>query len=255
MKPGDARYHEVSWSPESVRRFWDWVAASPSRDSTWFSRRFARRIVGLAARQTPLADPVVDLGAGPGFLCEELLRRGHTVRALDGSEATVARARARLEGRSGFLGADVAPLDALPLADASTGTLFLVEVLEHLVPDERERVLAEVGRVLRPGGSFVVTTPNAEDLDEQKIACPECGCVFHRVQHVASFDAEGIRDVLVAAGFEVAFARPVNLRHFPDRALGALVSRVVRCFADAAASGPLPHLVAVARRPPVEPAA
>ena len=253
MKPGDARYHEVSWSPESVRRFWDWVAASPSRDSTWFSRRFARRIVGLAARQAPLADPVVDVGAGPGFLCEELLRRGHTVRALDGSEETVARARARLEGRDGFLGADVAPLGALPLADAGTGTLFLVELLEHLGIEERGRVLAEARRVLRPGGLLVVTTPNAEDLDEQKIACPECGCVFHRVQHVASFDAETIRGVLGAAGFEVLFARAVNLRHFPDRALGALVSRVVRSFEDPATAGPLPHLVAVARRSAEEP--
>ena len=41
---GDA-YHEVSWTDARVRRFWNWPGAHEAADSTWFSRRFARRIV------------------------------------------------------------------------------------------------------------------------------------------------------------------------------------------------------------------
>jgi 2-polyprenyl-3-methyl-5-hydroxy-6-metoxy-1,4-benzoquinol methylase len=55
-----------------------------------------------------------------------------------------------------------APLSALPYADNSFDLLYCISVLEHL--DQRDEVIAELHRVLKPGGSFILTfdvSPNS----------------------------------------------------------------------------------------------
>jgi SAM-dependent methyltransferase len=46
----------------------------------------------------------------------------------------------------------------LPFADGSFDVVMLCEVIEHLV--DTDRVVEEARRLLRPGGAFLVTTPN-----------------------------------------------------------------------------------------------
>lgn len=248
MKGVPGGYHEVVWTPDAVRRFWNFLGDNTSAEHSFFSRKFGRRIVGLVERHTALAGPVLDVGCGPGFLCEELLSRGHAVGGVDPSKRNVARARERLARRPGFLGAAVGEGESLPLADAQAGALFLIEVLEHLAAESRGRLLAELHRVLRPGGVFVATTPNQEDLDAKKVACPECGCVFHRVQHLESLDTEALGSMLEAGGFEPVFIGAVNFRHFPDLAAGRLIAAVAARLPALGGPARPPHLVAIARR-------
>jgi SAM-dependent methyltransferase len=54
--------------------------------------------------------------------------------------------------------------DTLPFADASFDCVMFCEVLEHLTNDP-VRALAEIRRVLRPGGYLVLTTPNVVRLE------------------------------------------------------------------------------------------
>ena len=243
----DPVYHEVKWTAESVQRFWNFYGNNEAGEDSYFSKKFAARIVGMARRHARLEGPVVDLGCGPGFLSDELLRQGLPVRALDSSSRSIDRVRARLAGRTGFLGASVGELDALPLEDGKAGAVFMIEVLEHLPAEVRAAVAAEAARVLRPGGVFVATTPNEEDLDAKKIACPECGCVFHRVQHMHSLDATALRELFEASGFETVFASGVNFRHFPDRAAGRLVRLATRTLPGLGGAA-VPHLIAIGRR-------
>lgn len=242
------RYHEVDWTGDAVRRFWDYQGANEAADHAFFSRKFARRIVGLAERHVRLQGLQVDVGCGPGFLCEELLRRGHRVGGVDAAKRNVDRATQRLGGQPRFVGAALADGGGLPLAEGRVGGAFLIEVLEHLPEPARPGLLGELHRVVRPGGTLVLTTPNEEDLDAQKLACPECGCVFHRVQHQASLDAGLLRALLAEHGFEPVFVGAVNFRHFPDLALGRVVAAAARRFPALGAPPKLPHLVAVARR-------
>jgi SAM-dependent methyltransferase len=243
-----ADYREVVWTAESVRRFWNFYGDNAPAEQSFFARKFARRIVGMARRYGRLDGPVIDVGCGPGFLCEELLRRGLRVGGGDSSRRNVERVHQRLGGRDRFLGAAIAEAGALPLADAQAGALFLIEVLEHLAEDSRPRLLAELRRVLRPGGLLVVTTPNQEDLDAKKIACPECGCVFHRVQHLESIDARLLSDLLDEHGFEPVHVEAVNFRYFPDLPVGRVVAGVAARFPALGAPARPPHLVGLARR-------
>ena len=73
-----------------------------------------------------------------------------------------------------------------------------------------DEVLAECLRALAPGGRLFVTTPNGEDLDVERTICPECGCTFHRWQHVRSWTAQSLASRLSAVGFGPVEAREIT---------------------------------------------
>jgi len=65
-------------------------------------------------------------------------------------------------------------------------------VLEHLDDDELRAGLAEMRRVLRPGGHLVGTVPARERLDTNTVVCPHCESKFHRWGHQRSFTPESL---------------------------------------------------------------
>lgn len=100
-----------------------------------------------------VAGPVLDLGCGPGHWTD-LLAKGGDARAVgvDGSAAMVASARVRFPGEC-FVRADLADL---PFADGSVGAVLAWYSVIHTEPRTMARVLGEISRVLRPGGSVVL---------------------------------------------------------------------------------------------------
>lgn len=97
---------------------------------------------------------VLDLGCAFGFATRMLRRRGYDAVGVDCSPAYIARAR-RADPRTTYLVADAAHV---PLPDASFEGLLLLDVLEHL-PDERATI-AEVARLLAPGGTLALSVPS-----------------------------------------------------------------------------------------------
>lgn len=97
---------------------------------------------------------IVDLGCGTGSHATGLIERGATVVGLEGSATLTARARARLGDRAEIRQHD---LDTpLPFEPESFDGALCALVLHHL--RDRRRFLAEVHRVLRPGGWFAIST-------------------------------------------------------------------------------------------------
>lgn len=96
---------------------------------------------------------VLDLGCGRGGALEQLGPAVAHPLGLDPDHRSLA------EHRLPDLPRAVALADALPLPAASVDLVLASWVLEHL-PDPA-RVFAEVRRVLRPGGAFIVLAPGA----------------------------------------------------------------------------------------------
>lgn len=108
-------------------------------------------------------DRLLDLGCGGGRHAYEALRRGARVTALDADDSELKDVAVLLramieEGEGTGSGAPVNG-DAvhLPFADATFDRVIAAEVLEHIPPDVA--ALAELTRVLRPGGTMAVTVP------------------------------------------------------------------------------------------------
>lgn len=112
-------------------------------------------------------DRLLDLGAGAGRHAFEAMRRGAWVTALDADAGEVKDVSWMMHGltaddeavaASGGRGAAlVGNALKLPFADHSFDRVIASEVLEH-VPEDRQAI-AELVRVLRPGGTIAVTVP------------------------------------------------------------------------------------------------
>jgi len=99
--------------------------------------------------QRPLR--ILDLGCGPGNTLRRLSSEGH-VYGFDYSLDALAFARSKGIQRV-FSGEST----ALPVASATFDCVIALDVLEHV--DDDGGALAEIARVLRPGGVFCFTVP------------------------------------------------------------------------------------------------
>lgn len=122
---------------------------------TWDPQTYGKAgafVHGLAGGVLEWLDPqpgerILDLGCGDGQLTLRLAARGAAVRGVDASPQMAEAARAR------GIAADVASAEALPYADGGFDAVFSNAAL-HWVRDQNA-MMAQVRRVLRPGGRFV----------------------------------------------------------------------------------------------------
>jgi len=101
-------------------------------------------------------DRLLDLGCGAGRHAFEAARRGARVVAVDADAVELKDVAGALAGEEHAWAVNGDGC-RLPFADASFERVIAAEVLEH-VPDD-ERAMAELARVLRPGGTMAVTVP------------------------------------------------------------------------------------------------
>ena len=97
---------------------------------------------------------ILEIGSGTGALLHELRTRGLRAQGIELRQAFIEQARAW------YGDIPITPVTglALPFPDASFDVVMSFDVLEH-IPDT-DGHLQEVARVLRPGGSYVLQTPN-----------------------------------------------------------------------------------------------
>jgi SAM-dependent methyltransferase len=164
-------------------------------------------------------DRVLDVGCGAGRHAFEAYRRGARVVAadLDIGELTPVSgifAAMSAEGEAGPSAAAAAlTADAtrLPFPDGAFDKVIAAEILEH-VPDDGQAV-AEIARVLRPGGKAAVTVPAW--LPER--VCWALSREYHEVPggHVRIFTRDELTTKLARAGLEVTGSHHAHGLHSP----------------------------------------
>jgi SAM-dependent methyltransferase len=127
----------------------------------------------LFARAYCSGKVVLDAACGVGYGSAELGRVAARVVGVDVSHDAISYARSRYGNETvEFATMDVS---ALQLEDASFDVVVSFETIEHL--DHPRAFLGEVARVLRPSGTFIVSTPHAPRTTER----PENP--FHRIEY------------------------------------------------------------------------
>lgn len=159
----------------------------------------AVREKALAAAGAQAGRTAADIGAGTGFVTQALLDAGLTVFAVDQSPAMLAELRAKFPAADQQRRLHVleAAADRLPLPDASVDCAFANMLLHHV--DDPARVVAEMARILRPGGRLVITDldlhARRELLDEQHDRWPG----FAREDVARWLEAAGLAALAVEA--------------------------------------------------------
>jgi 2-polyprenyl-6-hydroxyphenyl methylase / 3-demethylubiquinone-9 3-methyltransferase len=112
----------------------------------------------IAATPGARAGSLLDVGCGGGFLSEAFARKGFEVTGLEPSPHLVATARAHAEAGGLAIRYLTGYGEKLPFPDASFNHVACCDVLEHV--DDLASVIAEIARVLKPGGLFLFDTIN-----------------------------------------------------------------------------------------------
>jgi len=232
-------YKEMHWTPEMTTRFWDWQSQYPE---TYFTYQFGEGIVRSLSSHLQGRATVLDYGSGAGHLIPHLCLLCDEVFAADMSPQSISKSASFAAHHRNFKGAW--HLQDPELATRRFDAIIAIEVVEHLYDRELETMLSQVRSLLVPGGVAIVTTPNDENLERNMILCPVSGEVFHRWQHVRSWNAESLPMLLHKHGFEVKHTIETNLAKRPIKSPKDLVKSLIRkLFLP---QGGQPHLVCVA---------
>jgi SAM-dependent methyltransferase len=134
---------------------------------------YEEQILPLAEAELAGARTVLDIGCGDGQIARMLADRGATVVGIDPTWNQISVAHQR--GGAAYARAAA---DQLPFADASFDAAVACLVFEHI--DAVDQAIAEVARVVRPGGRFsfflnhpLLQTPGSGWIDDQILDPPE----------------------------------------------------------------------------------
>ena len=162
---------------------------------------------------------VLDLGCGEGRHAFEAYRRGARVVAVDRGVSEVETTKRWLgaiaEAGEAPTGARYevvrADLLALPFPDGSVDRVIASEVLEH-IPDDAT-AMAEIARVLKPGGTVAVTVPR---YGPERV-CWALSDAYHANEggHVRIYRGEVLRVRLAAAGLVPGGQHHAHALHAP----------------------------------------
>jgi ubiquinone/menaquinone biosynthesis C-methylase UbiE len=138
-------------------------------------RAFKEKLLDQAGLDEGL--DVLDLGSGTGTLAIWAKQRAPQlrIRGLDGDPKIIARAVQKADRAGVEVPFDEGLSYELPYADASFDRVLSSLFFHHLVPRDKERTIAEVVRVLRPGGELHVA-----DWGEPRSLASKAGAVAIR---------------------------------------------------------------------------
>ncbi len=193
------------------------VAGRAKYVKRWGHRvRKCRNQLLVALEFAPHARDVLDLGCSVGYVLEAARRVGLRGVGLDTSPFAVQACRERgYEAQEGTL-------EALPFADGSFDVVTAKHVLEHT--ERPLPSLAEIRRVLRPGGVLLVIVPDADHWKRHLLL--RRGGFFRPEragwQHHVYYEDRHLADACARAGLEPRHAGKAILRRRLARGLGAL---------------------------------
>ena len=152
-------------------------------------------------------EAAVDLGCGTGIVLERMRGRARQIIGVDGSPRMLELSRRRLAGVEGEpegVSLRIGELSHLPLRDCEADFASINMVLHHL--STPENALAEIRRVLRPGGLLVVADFDRHTQERMRL---DYGDLW------LGFDEATMSRLLQAASFEVVS----TARHLVEQGL------------------------------------
>jgi SAM-dependent methyltransferase len=200
-----------SGSPLATPQAWNLVSADYAAEVMPSFARYAARAIELA--EVPVGGAVIDVACGPGTLALQVAAQAKRVAAIDFSEEMIGKLTGHAGyGQLGNIEARVGDGQALPYGDDEFDAGFSLFGLIFF-PD-RAKGLAELRRVVKPGGKVVVSSwPPADGI-------PAMRAIFDAMRDatpgpppppfkMALGDAATIRDEFGAAGFRDVEVRVV----------------------------------------------
>lgn len=163
----------------------------------WHNEKFA-----WVRNALPPFRRLVDIGCGPGTFLGSLGIITSEAVGIDSTESQLTYAQTHYGGE--YVNFIHAPKPPYPLDSESIDVVTMIELIEHLDHNAINELLAEVWRLLRPGGEMLLTTPNYASLwPFLELIVNVQSKVSYKHQHITQFNRRKLLEALTKAGFEV----------------------------------------------------
>jgi SAM-dependent methyltransferase len=146
--------------PIDARALYDHTAANWSRHQPSSLSDYTARPQVMALCEPLAGRFVLDLGCGEGYCSRMLSQRGAQVLGLDVSPRMIELARQAERAEPLGIRYDTADAVAVDLGEASVDLVVAVFLFNYLDVGQMQQTMAQVHRMLRPGGSFVFAVPH-----------------------------------------------------------------------------------------------
>lgn len=225
-------FHNIVWDDEKITKMWDFHSKNPSSQNMYFSKMNGRGVLKYLSERVALSGKrILDYGSGPAFLLEHILALGLDLKynALDNSEESIKFIKETFSSEKRLENAFY--VDSFPSQINETfDVIICCEVIEHLSDEHLSSMVQEFKKLLKPGGYLLVTTPNDENLNDLTMACPECGCVFHKWQHLRSWNKATISKFFGEASFETVSVDTITISTNPLQRIKSFLQRSASLF-------------------------
>jgi len=177
---------------------------------------YASVVQRVQSLDLPRGAKILDAPCGDGEVAIELAKLGFEISAVDMVDELLPEARAALGGR--FRVADMT--HPLPWPEAGFDLILCIEGIEHL--EDAFAFLREMHRLLKPGGSLIVTTPNIISLRSRMrffgsgfYNCdprPLDESARHPMHHIGLHTFPELRYMLRTSGFQLTAVAPTHTK-------------------------------------------
>jgi SAM-dependent methyltransferase len=150
---------------DSEVSYWHEVYEAEALDGVLYRERKAAVLAWVDSLALPRPAHALDAGSGAGFMSIALAQRGYAVDAVDASTGMVALTSRHVEeeGLADKVTARVADVHALPFDTGSHALVVALGVIPWI--EAPARAVAELARVLAPGGHLILTADNRARLN------------------------------------------------------------------------------------------
>ncbi len=226
-------YENPRFTPEELKAFYSdqsyFINEGAGKDASGYTNYFTQftsalaneyfQILHTAAPATGGKVSLLDIGCGPGNLLSIANDRGWSATGLEISHWAVET------GRKSGLTIIENSLEDARFPDASFDVISMFDVLEHL--SEPKGYIAEIFRILRPGGVVVAETPNINGFFARYLYGPKADMIKPRA-HICLYSPATIRRLFGLAPFAelTVKAFPYSRRITPGSIKRLLTSRL-----------------------------
>ena len=243
----------IEWTDEQVKKFWDYESQFPEK---YFTHTFGDRILEEVGEHLLGKKNVLDYGTGIGLLIPHMLKHNLEVTGTDFSHDSIESVNQRFKNEANFNGAYY--IDDIINIDKKYDVIFCIEMIEHISDHYLDITFKNFKSLLADDGLIVITTPNDEVLDGNKVFCPNCNSVFHRWQHVKSWSTSSLEKVITNYGLKkekiyTPFFNPIVKEHkksIPGLMVGFIRKYILlrKEIINNTPAVKAPHLVAIIKK-------
>lgn len=158
---------------------------------------FADQLAALKPFIDPSGKKLLDIGTGKGYLLDVASKMGFDCRGLELSSYAAEKAAERHAGRI-FTGT----IEKAKYDGASFDVVTQTDLIEHI--GDPKSLMAEISRVLKPGGLVFIITPNTDSWTRRFFGKR---WFQYKYEHVIYWDPRSLRRLLDLFGFETLTLR------------------------------------------------